>query len=87
LENNLNAQLNKFTWKNFAPVCTGDDLREADGLLMGSPTRYGNMTAEMKALIDSTASLWLFGAMEGNQQAFSPPLRPRTAARRRPALR
>ena len=47
------------------PVCTLDDLREADGFLMGSPTRYGNMTAQMKALIDSTASLWLSGAMEG----------------------
>jgi NAD(P)H dehydrogenase (quinone) len=47
------------------PVCTLDDLKEADGLLMGSPTRYGNMTAQMKALIDSTAGLWLSGAMEG----------------------
>jgi len=47
------------------PVCTLDDLREADGLLMGSPTRYGNMTAQMKALIDSTVDLWLSGAMEG----------------------
>lgn len=47
------------------PVCTVDDLREADGLLMGSPTRYGNMTAQMKALLDSTVSLWLSGAMEG----------------------
>jgi len=41
------------------PVCTLDDLREADGLLMGSPTRYGNMTAQMKALIDSTAGLFI----------------------------
>lgn len=47
------------------PVCTLEDLKAADGLLMGSPTRYGNMTAQMKALIDSTASLWLSGAMEG----------------------
>jgi NAD(P)H dehydrogenase (quinone) len=47
------------------PVCTLDDLREADGMLLGSPTRYGNMIAQMKALIDSTASLWLSGAMEG----------------------
>src|SRR5258708_39660658 len=45
--------------------CALDDLREADGMLLGSPTRYGNMTAQMKALIDSTASLWLSGAMEG----------------------
>jgi NAD(P)H dehydrogenase (quinone) len=39
------------------PVCTVDDLREADGVIFGSPTRYGNMTAQMKQLIDSTASL------------------------------
>ena len=47
------------------PVCTLDDLREADGVIFGSPTRYGNMTAQMKQLIDSTASLWLQGEMEG----------------------
>jgi len=54
-------------WKDQKSIaaCTLDDLREADGLLLGSPTRYGNMTAQMKALIDSTASLWLAGAMEG----------------------
>ena len=47
------------------PVCTVDDLREADGVIFGSPTRFGNMTAQMKQLIDSTASLWLKGEMEG----------------------
>jgi NAD(P)H dehydrogenase (quinone) len=47
------------------PVCSLDDLREADGILFGTPTRYGNMTAQMKQLIDSTASLWLKGEMEG----------------------
>jgi NAD(P)H dehydrogenase (quinone) len=47
------------------PVCSLDDLRQADGVLFGSPTRYGNMTAQMKQLIDSTAELWLKGAMEG----------------------
>jgi NAD(P)H dehydrogenase (quinone) len=47
------------------PVCTLDDLREADGAIFGSPTRYGNMTAQMKQLIDSTASMWLKGEMEG----------------------
>src|SRR6266403_6203237 len=54
-------------WKEQKDIrtCTLDDLREADGLLLGSPTRYGNMTAQMKALIDGTASLWLSGAMEG----------------------
>ena len=47
------------------PVCTLDDLSAADAVLFGSPTRYGNMTAQMKQLIDSTASLWLKGEMEG----------------------
>jgi NAD(P)H dehydrogenase (quinone) len=47
------------------PECTLEDLRTADGVIFGSPTRYGNMTAQMKALIDSTAQLWLTGAMEG----------------------
>lgn len=47
------------------PVCTVDDLRAADGVIFGSPTRYGNMTAQMKQLLDSTASLWLNGEMEG----------------------
>ena len=47
------------------PVCTVDDLREADGVLFGSPTRYGNMIAQMKYLIDQTSGLWLKGEMEG----------------------
>ena len=47
------------------PVCNVQDLREADGVLFGSPTRYGNMTAQMKNLIDGTAELWLKGEMEG----------------------
>ncbi|HWI58563.1 MAG TPA: NAD(P)H:quinone oxidoreductase [Bacillota bacterium] len=47
------------------PVCTLDDLRAADAVIWGSPTRFGNMTAQLKQLIDSTASLWLKGEMEG----------------------
>jgi NAD(P)H dehydrogenase (quinone) len=47
------------------PVCSLDDLREADGVIFGSPTRYGNMTAQMKQLIDSTVDLWLNGQLEG----------------------
>lgn len=47
------------------PVCTLDDLREADGFLFGSPTRFGNMTAQMKQLFDSAGALWLKGELEG----------------------
>ena len=47
------------------PVCTLDDLKEADGIIFGTPTRFGNMTAQMKRLFDSAAELWLKGALEG----------------------
>jgi NAD(P)H dehydrogenase (quinone) len=47
------------------PVCTLDDLKAADGLLFGTPTRFGNMIAQMKRLFDSAASLWLEGSLEG----------------------
>ena len=47
------------------PECTLDDLRSADGVLFGSPTRYGNMIAQAKRLVDSTVDLWLKGELEG----------------------
>jgi NAD(P)H dehydrogenase (quinone) len=47
------------------PLCTLDDLRTADGVLFGTPTRFGNMCAQMKALFDQMAELWGQGAMEG----------------------
>jgi NAD(P)H dehydrogenase (quinone) len=47
------------------PFCTLEDLRTADGILFGTPTRYGNMTSQMKALIDQTAELWAKGIFEG----------------------
>jgi len=43
---------------------THDDLRWADGIAWGTPTRYGNMSAQMKQFIDTTASLWLKGELE-----------------------
>jgi len=46
------------------PEVTLDDLRWADGICWGTPTRYGNMTAQMKQFIDSTGGLWLEGSVE-----------------------
>ena len=43
--------------------CTEDDLTNCSGLLIGSPTRFGNMAAPLKYFIDGTASLWLSGAL------------------------
>jgi NAD(P)H dehydrogenase (quinone) len=48
-----------------APYATNDDLRRADGLLLGSPTRFGNMAAPLKYFLDGTSSLWLDGTMAG----------------------
>jgi len=39
------------------------DLVEADGLLLGSPTRFGNMAAPLKHVLDSTSELWLAGTL------------------------
>ena len=42
---------------------THDDLRWADGIIWGTPTRYGNMAAQMKAFIDTTGGLWASGEL------------------------
>lgn len=43
--------------------CSLDDLSQCSGLALGSPTRFGNMAAEMKYFWDQTTSLWLNGAL------------------------
>lgn len=40
-----------------------EDLRGCAGLVMGSPTRFGNMAAPLKYFLDQTSDLWLSGAM------------------------
>ncbi|MGK0501009.1 MAG: NAD(P)H dehydrogenase (quinone) [Oceanicoccus sp.] len=43
--------------------CSEQDLGGCAGLVMGSPTRFGNMAAPLKYFIDGSSSLWLSGAM------------------------
>lgn len=45
--------------------CSLDDLAHCSGLALGSPTRFGNMAAELKYFLDQTSSLWLNGALHG----------------------
>lgn len=47
------------------PFATVQDLRECAGLVLGSPTRFGNMAAPLKHFIDSTSALWVSGALAG----------------------
>jgi NAD(P)H dehydrogenase (quinone) len=51
------------------PYATLGDLRSADGLVLGSPTRFGNMAAPLKYFLDGTSALWLDGALEGKPAA------------------
>lgn len=48
-----------------APPATLADLQDCDGLLLGSPTRFGAMAAAMQAFFESTTPLWLSGALVG----------------------
>ncbi len=48
-----------------APYAELRDLHECAGLVMGSPTRYGNMAASLKYFIDSTIAEWASGALVG----------------------
>jgi NAD(P)H dehydrogenase (quinone) len=48
-----------------APYASLTDLRETDALVLGSPTRFGNMAAPLKYFLDGTAALWLEGALSG----------------------
>jgi NAD(P)H dehydrogenase (quinone) len=47
------------------PYATYEDLRECDGLVMGSPTRFGNMAAPLKFFLDGSSALWVGGALAG----------------------
>ena len=47
------------------PYVTLEDLKECQGLIVGSPTRFGNMAAPLKYFLDSTGSLWLSGDLAG----------------------
>jgi NAD(P)H dehydrogenase (quinone) len=45
------------------PYATHDDLLQCCGLILGSPTRFGNMAAPLKFFLDGTSALWLSGAL------------------------
>ncbi len=47
------------------PFATLADLRECAGLLLGSPTRFGNMAAPLKYFLDGTAADWMSGTLTG----------------------
>lgn len=50
-------------------IASIEDLSRCDGLILGSPTRFGNMSSAMKDYIDQTSGLWMKGSLEGKPAA------------------
>lgn len=48
-----------------APIATVDELANYDAIVIGTPTRYGNMAAQMKNFLDQTGALWAAGKLVG----------------------
>jgi NAD(P)H dehydrogenase (quinone) len=47
------------------PVVSVDDLAEADAIIFGTPTRFGNMCGQMRQFLDATGQLWMKGSLVG----------------------
>lgn len=47
------------------PVASPDHLTDADGIIFGTPTRFGNMCAQLRNFLDQTGGLWMKGALVG----------------------
>jgi len=65
---NLNPSFSKASGDEFESeqgylYATKTDLRECDGLALGSPSRFGTMAASLKGFLETTSDLWLSGAM------------------------
>jgi NAD(P)H dehydrogenase (quinone) len=51
------------------PYASHEDLEHCAGLVLGSPTRFGNMAAPLKFFLDGTSALWMSGALAGKPAA------------------
>lgn len=47
------------------PVCQVEELPQADAIIFGTPTRFGNMCGQMRQFLDATGKLWLNGSLVG----------------------
>lgn len=48
-----------------APVAAPQELADYDGIIFGTPTRFGNMAGQMRTFLDQTGGLWASGALYG----------------------
>jgi NAD(P)H dehydrogenase (quinone) len=54
-----------FKLEQAAPIAKPDELADYDGFLFGTPTRFGNMAAQMRNFLDQTGGLWMRNALVG----------------------
>jgi NAD(P)H dehydrogenase (quinone) len=59
------AKKSAFKLDQAAPIATVDELADYDAIIIGTPTRFGNMTAQMKNFLDQTGGLWAQGKLIG----------------------
>ena len=59
------AEKSGFKLDQAAPVATVDDLPNYDAIVIGTPTRFGNMAAQMKNFLDQTGGIWFQGKLVG----------------------
>ncbi len=59
------ARKSGFKLDQAAPIATVDELPDYDAIILGVPTRFGNMPAQMKNFLDQTGGLWFQGKLIG----------------------
>jgi len=59
------AEKSHFKLDQPAPIATVDELADYDAIVIGTPTRFGNMAAQMKNFLDQTGGLWFEGKLIG----------------------
>jgi len=59
------AQRNGVKLDQAAPVATPSELADYDAIIFGTPTRFGNMAAQMRNFLDQTGGLWVKGGLVG----------------------
>ena len=60
-----NGEINELANKDGVLYATNEDLKNCDGLIIGSPTHFGNMAAPVKSFLDGTTSEWFNGTLCG----------------------
>jgi NAD(P)H dehydrogenase (quinone) len=59
------AKASGFKLDQSAPIATVDELEQYDAIIFGTPTRFGNMCAQMRNFLDQTGAIWYRGGLVG----------------------